>query len=231
MAAMDARVVTPVLPQPLSLRLRDATLARHTEAERAGCMPALLRGTLPQAAYVALLRQLRAIYAALEAALQRHAVHPCIAPLPLATLWRHAGLVRDLEVLAPHDAVEPSLLPATLAYVERLRRLDAEAPALLAAHAYVRYLGDLSGGQALARIVARAYGLAAGAGTRFYDFGPAPGPLARALRAALDALPLDAAGAQAVVDEAEAAFARHVALFGELAAAPAQPGSSPGSCS
>ena len=229
---MDARVVAPLASPGLSSRLREATRDLHAAAERAGCMPALLRGTLPRAGYVALLTQLGPIYAALEDGLRYHATQPCIAPLPLDALWRHAVLVQDLDAFG---AGPSPLLPATQAYVERLQALAATAPELLAAHAYVRYLGDLSGGQALARIVARAYGCPPGEGTRFYDFGPSPQALARVLRGALDALPLDAAEADAVVDEARAAFARHVALFEELdaqrAARGPQPALSPGSCS
>ncbi|MCK7500861.1 MAG: biliverdin-producing heme oxygenase [Comamonadaceae bacterium] len=40
------------------------------------------------------------------------------------------------------------------AYVARLRWLDRHDPGRLLAHAYVRYLGDLSGGQVVQRIVA-----------------------------------------------------------------------------
>lgn len=38
------------------------------------------------------------------------------------------------------------------------------------AHAYVRYLGDLSGGQFIRRRIAKAYGLEDSAGVSFYDF-------------------------------------------------------------
>ena len=58
-------------------------------------------------------------------------------------------------------------------YTSRLRALaSARDPAPLLAHAYVRYLGDLSGGQVIRRRVARAYGLEddGGAGVSFYEF-------------------------------------------------------------
>jgi heme oxygenase len=40
----------------------------------------------------------------------------------------------------------------------------------LLAHAYVRYLGDLSGGQIIGGRIKRAYGLKGKEGTAFYDF-------------------------------------------------------------
>jgi heme oxygenase len=213
----------PVAPSPgLALALRDGTRALHADAERAGVMPALLRGELALAPYRALLRNLHAIYAALEPALTRHAADPDVAPLFDATIFRAAALVTDLHALGDAaDASSLPLQPATLTYVARLRELDAQRPALLAAHAYVRYLGDLSGGQVLARIVARAYALPPDHGTRFYAFGTPEQVAAKAgaLRAGLDALPVDARATQALVTEARWAFERHTELFTQLAAA------------
>jgi heme oxygenase (biliverdin-producing, ferredoxin) len=84
----------------------------------------------------------------------------------------------------------------------------------------VRYLGDLSGGQHIARIVRRALALDGGPGTAFYEF-PGLGDLDAfkdVYRAALDALPVDDAGAARIVAEARWAFAAHAALFDELGA-------------
>ena len=49
--------------------------------------------------------------------------------------------------------------------------LSRDEPALLVSHAYVRYLGDLNGGQVLQRVVTGNAGLGSGIGTRFYEFG------------------------------------------------------------
>lgn len=221
----------PAATDGLAQRLRAATRTHHTEAERAGIMPALLRGTLPLADYLALLHNLHAVYAALEAGLAAQADHPSLAAVWQPALHRRAALEDDLQALralvpqrhgdhhgdSDGDGVS-RLRPAALAYAQHLARLAHAAPHLLAAHVYVRYLGDLSGGQILARIVGTAYGLADGRGTRFYDFGSADDAktLAAALRRGLDALPLDAAQSDAIVAEACSAFERHVRLFAEL---------------
>ena len=58
-------------------------------------------------------------------------------------------------------------------YITHLQALSDSADAsLLLAHTYVRYLGDLSGGQIIRRRVAKAYGVdvASGEGVKFYDF-------------------------------------------------------------
>jgi heme oxygenase len=206
----------------LALRLREGTWALHGETERAGVMPALLRGTLPAAGFHLLQRNLHAVYAALEPALRQHAAHPLLAPLDTLALARCSALAADLQALCGDGwAADLAVLPAAAAYADHLGALAATRPALLAAHAYVRYLGDLSGGQMLRRIVRQSYGLAGDAGTRFFDFGPPEqvAALARGLRSALDALPVDAHQADALVAEARWAFGQHVAVFEALAVA------------
>jgi heme oxygenase (biliverdin-producing, ferredoxin) len=162
------------LSRRLAERLRTETRALHAAAERTALMSALMRGTLDRATYCALLRNLHAIYAALEPALQRHAQHPALAALRLPGLARSAALEHDLHVLhGPHWASELAVCPAASAYAARVRGLDAAQPALLAAHAYVRYLGDLSGGQQLRGVVARITSPAGASATAFYEFGDA----------------------------------------------------------
>ena len=205
----------------LAQRLRDGTQALHTTAERAGVMPAMLRGTLPAADFWRLQRNLLLVYQALEAALQQHATHPLLAPLQLAPLARCALLLDDLAVGAgPHWQDDLALCVAATAYADRLQALARQQPPALAAHAYVRYLGDLAGGQALRRVAQRAYGLQGDAGTRFFDFGPPAqvAQLGQQLRQALDGLALDETTMQTLVAEAQWAFAQHVRLFDELAA-------------
>lgn len=192
---------------PLTSRLREATRALHTEAERAGVMPQLLRGDLPLPRYVALLHQLHALYGALESALQ--AKQPSGRLPLLAALARSAALRADLEHLDPQG--EPRLTVPMRDYVAHLGTV---APHRLMAHAYVRYLGDLAGGRVLHRIVARAYGLEQD-GLRFYAFDGDPAQLGLSLRAELDAVP--AAHHADIVAEAQAAFRRHVELFEALA--------------
>lgn len=207
----------------LAQRLRDGTQPLHTRTEQAGVMPALLRGTLPAVGFHHLQRNLHVVYAALEPALQAHAHHPALAPLHQPVLARCAALAADLADLhGPDWATALPVLAAASSYAQRLQHLATHQPEALAAHAYVRYLGDLAGGQALARVVRRAYGLAGPAGTRFFDFGSAEQVKALALgfRQGLDALPLGPAQVDSLVAEAQWAFGQHARLFEALAATP-----------
>jgi len=84
-----------------------------------------------------------------------------------------------------HVALQSSLPPALGTYLARLRQLSgfdeddaspeakraqSPEPERLLAHSYVRYVGDLSGGQQLRRVIAKAYSLEDGLGTSFYEF-------------------------------------------------------------
>lgn len=204
----------------LAQRLRSDTASLHAQAERSGVMPDLLRGKLDRLAYCRLLRNLHEIYLALERELTRHAAHCHIAPIYAAELLRHAALGADLDVLhGPGWKDTLQVASACAQYVARLQGIGDANPGMLVAHAYVRYLGDLSGGQILRGIVTDALHLN-GEGVRFYEF-PAPGAvtLAERFRAGLNSIDLDDAVAAAIIAEAKLAFGLHVRLFDELATA------------
>ncbi len=204
----------------LAAQLKAATSSLHRQVERSPLMARLLRRELPRRNYVQLMQNLQAIYAALEPALLRHAADPALAPVLLQGMFRAEALAADLALLDPSHTPPHALVPATRAYVERLQELDRSAPGLLVAHAYVRYLGDLNGGQALQRLVARAYGLEGGAGTRFYDFGARATQqrMLEAFRMGLGVIDQRSTQAQAIVAEAVGAFERHAEIFDELGA-------------
>ena len=212
-------------PTDLPTRLRLGTRDLHTAAERTGLMASLLGGRIERAAYCALLRNLHAIYAALEAALARPGRHPAVAAFDQPAWRREQALAADLGRLhGPRWQDELPLRPSARAYVQRVDGLGDDGSAALVAHAYVRYLGDLHGGQLLKRRVAQALGLPADEGVAFYEFGPPE--VVQALRvqcrAALAALALAGDEATRVVDEARWGFEQHIVLFDELAATPAR---------
>ena len=182
-------------------------------------MHLLLKGSLPLPIYAAMLRNLHALYEALEPALQRHQADACIARFSAPGLDRTPSLVADLEVLGPpgwRDALP--LEPAAQRYATRLRALGDAGSRRLIAHAYVRYLGDLNGGQALKRLVCKQYGLAGDEGTAFYEFGSAENVagLRHKLRTGLAEMRLPADEVDNVVAEACDAFVWHIELFEQL---------------
>ena len=207
-----------VVPQavPLSRALREGTRGEHETAERSGFVEHLMSGALDRAAYADLAAQQLAVYTALEAAGSRLAQD---GGLVFDELVRVPAIEQDLAFL--HGAEwrdRVRVLPATQAYVRRLEEIDGSLP-LYAAHAYTRYLGDLSGGQIIRRMLQRHYGFES-AGIAFYDFPEIHRlkPFKDVYRERLDALELDDEARAVVVDEARYAFRLNAAVFGDLGA-------------
>lgn len=213
--------VKPSGGAPLSARLRAETKALHTQAERSGVMGRLLRGQSTLSAYASLLVSLHVIYRALEDGLSAHATHPVVGPLVGEAFARSASLAADIEAIAQRDVSIPAPAPDALRYAEHLREVAVMNPPLLLAHAWLRYLGDLNGGQIVGRIVRESLALPLDA-AQFYEFPNLENPMAAAgaWRAALDGAPLDPATQDRIVEEAAEGFKRHIALFEALAPAP-----------
>ena len=203
---------------PFSQQLRDATAVAHHAAERAPFVSDLLEGRLPQDDFRRLVVQLHAVYGVLEEAVEA-STDPVIAPLLRRELDRTTALAHDLEHLAGADwATAATVLPATETYCDRLRDVCFTWSGGLVAHHYTRYLGDLSGGQVLGRIVQRVFELPDGLGTAAYRFDDIASPkrFKDEYRALLDALPYDTEERARIAAEANVAFDCSRALFDDL---------------
>lgn len=210
-------LVTDATTQPaLSTAMRDGSRAEHEAAESSSFMAELLDGGLAPTGYADLLLRLRRVYAALEDEVRARADDPVVAAVADPALERLATIDADLAHWAP--GVDPDVVhsPATDTYVDRLR--SASWGGALVAHHYTRYLGDLSGGQVIGRVLERTYDLPAGTGVAFFAFPeiPKPKPYKDAYRARLDGLGLDAGDVRRVVDEVRVAFNLNQGLFAEL---------------
>ncbi len=210
------------MSQPLSSCLREGTQHSHTAAENTAFMKCFLKGIVEREPFRKLLANLYYVYSTLEDALQHHQAHPVVGPLYFPELNRTANLERDLAFYYGDNwRAEIAPLPAGQVYVDRLRQIAEKQPELLIAHAYVRYMGDLSGGQSLKNIVRSALNLPPDQGTGLHDFEQISTPEARRAfkeryRQALDSLPVDAATIAAIVAEANYAFALNRDVVHEL---------------
>jgi len=196
----------------LSVRLREGTQQSHTAAENTAYMKCFLKGIVEREPFRKLLANLYLVYSTLEAALERHSQHPIVGPTVFPELNRTANLERDLAFYYGEDwASQIVPLDAGKIYVNRIQEIADNDPPLLIAHAYTRYLGDLSGGQSLKNIIRSALELPADRGTALYEFEQIPTPEARRAfkekyRQALDSLSLDEATIERIVAEANAVF-------------------------
>jgi len=205
--------------EAFSSRLRAATSRDHREAESEGFITELMKGERTAADYLLLLTQYRPLYAALEAATARWRHDGRVAALFDPALDRLGAIDADLARLREEEGVEalPDVTPATLAYVARVEDAGRERePWRLVAHHYLRYLGDLSGGQAIGALVARHYGIPAEA-LSMWSFASVPKPKVYkdGYRARLDRIE-DPVARRTVIDEAAAGFGLNRRVFAEL---------------
>ncbi|KHJ70985.1 heme oxygenase (biliverdin-producing) [Rhodococcus sp. Chr-9] len=200
-------------------RIRLETQQAHSDTENSVFVSELLGGKLSTEAHAALIAQTWFVYDSLERIGRSYADDPIAGPFLSDELLRTAALEADLDFLVGsdwRDRITP--LPATVAYVDRLVQVAAVSPEAFLAHHYLRYLGDLSGGQIIRRMLERAYGYERD-GLRFYIFDgiPKTKPFKDAYRAKLDAAPLDGDQQQTVIDEANLVYGLNGGLFADLA--------------
>jgi heme oxygenase len=189
------------------MRQRTGTL--HARAESSGIVRDILKAQADRAGYALFLRNLLPAYQSLECELERNRLHPGIAEIARPEVYRASALEADLTALrGPDWGRTLPLLPASQALNARIAGLfDQNGAAGLIAHAYVRFLGDLNGGQMMARFLARSL-LLEESELNFYRYPSIPDIEAfkRDYRAAIDRSGFELISIQAAVEEAAVAF-------------------------
>ncbi|MCX6502979.1 MAG: biliverdin-producing heme oxygenase [Microbacterium sp.] len=208
-------------PIPFSSALRERSAGAHSGSESAGFMSDLMKGEGTRDDYVALVAQHWFIYEALESTAARMKADPIAAGFISDRLTRLPALEADLEFLLGPDwreRIEP--LPTTQRYVDRINQVGATWPGGFVAHHYTRYLGDLSGGQFIGKLMARRFGFDTN-GIGFYLFNDIADPKAfkDTYREQLDATPWAQDEQERVIDEVLLAYRFNTELFEDLARA------------
>lgn len=151
------------------------------------------------------------IYEALEEEIERNKENPVYAPLYFPEeLHRKAALEQDLAFwYGPRWQEAIPYTPAMKRYVQQLQKVGRTEPELLVAHAYTRYLGDLSGGQVLKKIAQKALDLpSSGEGLAFFTFPniASATKFKQLYRSRMNTLEMTPEVRQRVIEEAKTAF-------------------------
>ncbi|KAM5151736.1 heme oxygenase 2-like [Mantella aurantiaca] len=211
----------PMGPSDLSELLKEGTKESHDKAENTKFVKDFLKGRIKRDLFKLATAALYYTYSALEEELDRNKEHPAIAPLYFPQeLHRAEALKKDLLYFYGEDWEETiQCSEATRNYVERIHHLGLHQPELLVAHAYTRYMGDLSGGQILKKVAQRALHLPSdGDGVQFYMFDNVTNAqqFKQLYRARINTLDLDKEVKENVVEEANRAFRFNMEVFDEL---------------
>jgi heme oxygenase (biliverdin-producing, ferredoxin) len=167
---MTVAMADGALPESVVTALYLRTRTLHVEAERTGIIGDLLRGNASRDGYVLLLRNLLPAYQAMERGLARHRKTAGLGALANYRLDRAPAIEADLSALCGKAwQRDVPLLPAGDNYARHITEAAQGNGARLIAHAYTRYLGDLSGGQILQRLLTRSLELWPDQ-LSFYDF-------------------------------------------------------------
>ncbi|EKO25076.1 biliverdin-producing heme oxygenase [Leptospira interrogans] len=203
----------------LATILREGTSEEHKAAESSAFIRCFMKGILEKGTYARHLEAFYYVYESMEEELERNKNNLVLKSIYFPELYRKNALLEDLQFFygtwKPNDH-QPSV--ATQDYVKRIRKISETQPELLAAHSYVRYLGDLSGGQILKKVAARALNLPEGKGISFYEF-----PMIQDIngfkqnyRTALDSLPVNDSEKQSILAESKQVFLLNQGIFSEL---------------
>jgi len=203
----------------LAKQLREGTTRAHSMAENVSFVKSFLGGVVDKSAYRKLVANLFFIYSAIEEEIEKNKDLEEIKAIYFPELFRKSSLIEDLSYYySPNwiNEIKPS--PSTQTYVQRIHLVGSNQPELLIAHAYTRYIGDLSGGQILKKIAINAMQLEDNIGTSFYNFNLIHDEklFKENYRNALNHIPFDKNQIKQIIAEANIAFTLNMKIFQEL---------------
>ena len=129
------------------MSLREYTQAKHREAETQPFVKELLGGSITEERYATFLFNLHPIYNVLE---HFALLHGTINDL--GDIRRANAILEDYRELWKKEGTPPAC-PSVGRYMEYIKNELARDPDRLFAHIYVRHMGDLAGGQMIAKRV------------------------------------------------------------------------------
>ena len=174
------------------MSLKELTKENHTNAERQAFVKVLFSGSIDPKLYATYLKNQHPQYEILEVCAMPHGL---LTGLP--DIRRAPAINADFVELWGEDTTMPKMCPVVKDYMDYIMSIKDD-PKRLMAHIYVRHMGDLAGGQMIAKKVP-------GSG-KYYQFED-PETLKAAIRERLD---------DSMADEAKVCFDFATRFFKEM---------------
>ena len=174
------------------MSLKELTHEAHRNAETQPFVKILFSGKINPGLYAAYLKNQHPCYEILEVCAMPHGL---LSGLP--DMRRAPAILADYLELHNNEDREPTILPAVESYIKYILSIKDD-PKRLMAHLYVRHMGDLAGGQMIAKRIP-------GSG-KMYQFTD-PDVLKAAIRERLD---------DSMADEAKVCFKYAEEMFKDM---------------
>jgi heme oxygenase len=129
------------------MSLKDLTHDAHKNAERQEFVKILFSGNINPKLYATFLKNQHPCYEILEVCAMPHQL---LHGLP--DIRRAPAILSDFQELWTEADGDPQMLPTTDNYIKYILSIK-DQPQRLMAHVYVRHMGDLAGGQMIAKRV------------------------------------------------------------------------------
>ncbi|KAI8983825.1 hypothetical protein BDB01DRAFT_790252 [Pilobolus umbonatus] len=222
-----------ILADPqLASAMKEGTKGVHKAAETSEFIKRFLSGDITKNEYGRYINNLYFIYKKMESLLDQYKDDEVIKMVHFpAELNRENAILQDLEYYYGKDKIalvtsDAQITPAVQQYLDALDAAVAKNPALLIAYSYSRYLGDLSGGQIMAkRLKKHVLGLTTEDvaweeynGVQFYNFEHIENHMEfkKLYRSRLDSAAVTQEVKDQIVHEAVVAFDLIIATFNEI---------------
>jgi heme oxygenase (biliverdin-producing, ferredoxin) len=201
----------------LSKLFREGSSEEHSKAEKSKFIQAMFRGHLTKEAYIANLEAMFHLYSTLEAELEKHKEDKNVSKIFYPELFRKKSLEEDLFFFGGNSYNLGMPSKNTIKYANWLKEISKSSPKNLISHAYVRYLGDLSGGQILGKIIRKTFNLHEGYGDLFFKFPiDEIDQFKNLYRSQLDSLDITDQEKQELLHEVKIAFQLNGEIFSDL---------------
>ena len=149
--------------------IREKTSLLHSAAESTGYIKKIVDGTATLEGYAEYIYNLEKMYKAIEDALDKNSENNIVKPFVTKELYRSELIRKDLTFLLGDKIESMQLLASTEACVAKIEELSQNAPELIIAYAYTRFLADLFGGRTFLSLLGTNYKIPK-EGLNYYEF-------------------------------------------------------------